>query len=87
MTEPALLELIHEAFVFALGDDVPDRAQLAGDANLSDLGVESVASLEIAGYIEDKLAIRFPDDELSELSTVGDVVELIHRHHAPIQQL
>lgn len=80
MTESATLELIHEAMVFALGDGVPDRDRLDGDANLSDLGVESVASLEIAGYIEDRLAVRFPDDELGGLSTVSDVVELIHRH-------
>lgn len=85
MTDPTTLELIHEALAFALGKDVPSPERLEGDANLSDLGVESVASLEVAGYIEDKLSIRFPDEELGGLMTVGDVVALIHRHHGASQ--
>lgn len=78
MTEKDMLDLIKEAMMFAapeLGSFNPTL-----DSKLSQLGVSSITSLEIIGFLEDKLGIRFPDDELVEISTVRDLEKLIRRH-------
>ena len=80
MNDDQILTLLKEALVYA--DE--DKAELTGemnlDAKLAELGVESVAAMEMAGYIEEKLSILFPDDELASVSTVRDFVELIRRN-------
>jgi acyl carrier protein len=53
------------------------------DSTLSELGIDSVRALEVAGYIEDKLGTSFPDDELALVSSVQGFVKLIQRN-APV---
>jgi acyl carrier protein len=52
------------------------------DADISDLGIESVTLLELVSALEDRYTIEVPDDELTTLSTLRDVVELTHRQIA-----
>lgn len=52
---------------------------LSLDSRLSDFGVDSVGVLEMVGYVEDALGLRFPDDEIARLSTVRDVAALVER--------
>lgn len=80
MSEHEIRELIREAIRFA----EPELAavELRPGSTLSELGIGSVAALEMVGYIEDKLGIQIPDDELAELGTLDALVGLI-RHHTP----
>ncbi len=81
MTEKDILDLIKEAMMFAAPDLASSNPTL--DSKLSQLGVSSITSLEIIGFLEDKLGIRFPDDELVEISAVRDLEKLIRRHMTP----
>jgi acyl carrier protein len=55
------------------------RRTLAREDELLDLGVASVAALEMAGILEDRFEIRFPEYELGQLRTVGQFAELVER--------
>ncbi|HEY8459986.1 MAG TPA: acyl carrier protein [Blastocatellia bacterium] len=77
MTDDEILSLIKEA----LEHSAPERAGaiLKPDSSLGEIGISSITALEMAGYIEEKLNIRLPDDELAPLNTIGELVQLIRR--------
>lgn len=60
----------------------PDVAALPADTPIEDLGMDSVASLELVGLLEERLDAEFPDAELSRLGTLGDLIELVRRSAA-----
>lgn len=47
--------------------------------SISDIGLDSVAVLELVGYLEETLNIRIPDEELAGLDTLGDLDDLLRR--------
>lgn len=77
MTDDEILNLIKEA----LEHSSPEHAgvTLKPGSTLGELGISSITALEVAGYIEEKLNIRLPDDELAPLNTIGELVQLIRR--------
>ena len=46
---------------------------------ISTLGLDSVAVMEMTGCLEEKLNIRIPDEELAEVETLGELDTLIRR--------
>lgn len=52
---------------------------LDATTEISTLGLDSVAVMEMTGCLEDKLKIRIPDEELAEVETLGDLDALIRR--------
>jgi acyl carrier protein len=80
MTEGEIRDLIREAIQFVSPELA--KAELKPTSTLSELGITSVLALEIVGYLEDKLNIRFPDDELAGLNTLAALERLILSHLA-----
>jgi acyl carrier protein len=78
MTECEIRDLIKEAIQFA--EPELTEVNLTAGSSLSELGISSVSALEIVGYIEDRLGIRFPDDELAGLNSLSALEKLIHSH-------
>ncbi|MGQ0504149.1 MAG: acyl carrier protein [Myxococcaceae bacterium] len=54
---------------------------------ISQLGMDSVAVMELVSYFEEKLEIRLPDDELAKISTIGDLSDVISRILPPGKQV
>lgn len=55
-----------------------DPASFRADQLLGeDLGMDSLASTELALVLEDELHIRVPQDEREEIRTFGDVVRVV----------
>ncbi|MBS1791082.1 MAG: acyl carrier protein [Acidobacteria bacterium] len=77
MTDDEILALIKEALVHSSPEHA--GATLTMDSTLGVLGISSITALEIAGYLEEKLDIRLPDDELAPLNTIGELVKLIRQ--------
>ena len=71
-------DLIREALAFTAPEEMPQ--DFSPDSTLAELGISSITALEMAGYIEEKLSIVFPDDELSQVNTLRDFDLLIRRH-------
>ncbi|MGH9369387.1 MAG: acyl carrier protein [Thermoanaerobaculia bacterium] len=84
MTDAEILAVIREAIAFA----IPEKAgaKLDPDATIAELGISSITVLEIVGYVEDKLAVRFPDDALAQLNSVGGLMELIRSQGLPVPE-
>jgi 8-amino-7-oxononanoate synthase len=46
---------------------------------ISELGLDSVATMELIGILEENLSIRIQDEEVATLTNVGDLLDLIQR--------
>ena len=53
--------------------------QLDRSTVISQLGMDSVAVMELVSYFEEKLSVRMPDEDLARISTIGDLSGLIQR--------
>ena len=51
------------------------------DTNLfDDLGFDSIAAFELVAAMEDEFGITIPDEDTSELKTIGNIVDYIDSH-------
>jgi acyl carrier protein len=58
-----------------------DAQEIADDASYKhDLQLDSLTILEIAVDAEFKFQVKIPDDELSNILTVGDTVRIVQRY-------
>ncbi len=75
MTEAEITKLV----VKAIDEVAPGK--VSGDLNLTqrlrDAGIDSVASMEMVGVIEEELEVTFADEELARINTFGDVIKLV----------
>ena len=54
-----------------------DLSFVEEDSAIAELGIDSLAMLELVGTLERQLRIRVPDDQLVGLTTVGDLLGLV----------
>ena len=59
------------------------REQLAPEAPLATLGVDSLGLIELMFHIEDSFGITLPDEKPAPLVTVGDLVTYVEGLMAP----
>jgi acyl carrier protein len=52
---------------------------LEGETVIAELGIDSLAMLEIIGAMEREFKIQLPDDRLVGLQTIDDLVGLLQR--------
>lgn len=76
MADDDLLKLFREA---AWEVDQREFDGLTMQTRISDLGVSSVALLEIFGYVEEELDIYLAQEDLTQVKTMGDLGKLIGR--------
>lgn len=51
--------------------------EFSRESKIRDLGIDSVAMMEIIGCFEDHLNIRIPDEKLSTLQTIADLERVV----------
>ncbi len=76
MSDPLVGEL--RALVAEVAELEP--SVITVEADLADVGIDSLLAVEIAVHIENRYGLTFEDDELRPLRTFGDLVELTRRH-------
>jgi acyl carrier protein len=81
MTDRAILSKIIEALASYLKRDTASITE-AHDLR-DDLGLDSVAIIELLFKIEETFNIQIPDQDLPKLSTVGSVAAYIQQRLAP----
>jgi acyl carrier protein len=60
-----------------------DPAEVAADkAFKDDLDLDSLAMVELAIVIEERLGVRIPEEEAGNLATVGEMAALLERERA-----
>ena len=56
------------------------REEITGDSDLiDDLGLDSVSYFGIMFRFEETFGVEIPEDEIRELRTVGDIMDLLKR--------
>ena len=59
----------------------PSKTQKLGGLHrgmqIRELGMDSVATMEMVAYLEDKLETQFADEVMIRIETFGDLVDLI----------
>lgn len=74
MQRPQLIKLFRD-----LASEIAEKdlSFLQEESAISDMGIDSLAMLELVGTMERELGIRVPDDKLVGLSTVSQLLELV----------
>ncbi len=70
-------EQVQERVVEALASFGPDADQITPEATFEELDIDSLDLVELAQIIEDEYGVVLKGDDMKELKTVGDAVDLI----------
>jgi acyl carrier protein len=67
-----------EEIVSLLASHFPEKAPITAEMHISrDLGLDSLAAMDLLMSLEDRFDISIPLNSLPEVETVGDLVALI----------
>ncbi len=77
MNDQQIIALFQEAVAEVDGN--VKLGEMTAATELSSLGLDSVMTMEVIGVMEEKLNVRFPDEDLATLKNMGDLTKLIHR--------
>jgi acyl carrier protein len=76
MQRPQLIKLFRD-----LASEIAEKdlSFVHEESEIADLGIDSLALLELVGTLERELRIRVPDEQLVGLQTVRQLLELVER--------
>jgi acyl carrier protein len=63
--------------VEALASFGPDASQINRDATFEELDIDSLDLVELAQIVEDEYGVVLKGEDMKELKTVGDAIDLI----------
>jgi acyl carrier protein len=70
-------EQVQERVVEALASFGPDASQITREATFEELDIDSLDLVELAQIVEDEYGVVLKGDDMKELRTVGDAIDLI----------
>jgi acyl carrier protein len=70
-------EQVQARVVEALASFGPDESQITRDATFEALDIDSLDLVELAQIVEDEYGVILKGEDMKELVTVGDAVDLI----------
>lgn len=82
LDDSTLLALLKKAYLFAKPEHAATVHQLTLDATVESLDIDSLAALEMSGYVEEELDVHFADDELVSIRSMRDLAQLMRKHAA-----
>lgn len=71
------LDAVAERVVRLVAERVPRRDSVSGDAIIRELGLDSVAVMDLVMAVEDEFDMVFPLDRLGEVETVEDLARVV----------
>lgn len=75
-----IFEKVKETMVNTLGCD---EEKIAMEAKLNDdLNIDSLDAVELVMALEEEFEIKIPDEELSKMTTVAEIVACIEKYRA-----
>ena len=78
MDDAQILNLIKEAlFEVAPSRKEEFEEELTFDMSIEDLALDSIATMEMVGFLEDKTEKTFPDEELAQVNSIKDLASLV----------
>jgi len=73
----ATSEQVQARVTEALSSFGPDASQITREATFEELDVDSLDLVELAQIVEDEYGVVLSGEDMKELKTVGDVVDMI----------
>lgn len=70
-------EQVQERVVEALSSFGPEASQITPEATFEELDIDSLDLVELAQIVEDEYGVVLKGEDMKELKTVGDAVDLI----------
>jgi acyl carrier protein len=70
-------EQVESRVAEALASFGPDPSQITRDATFEELEIDSLDLVELAQIVEDEYGVVLKGEDMKELKTVGDAVDLI----------
>ena len=77
MTEAKIISLLQEGLKSVAPARADQFTDLTLDMSIDDLQLDSVATMELVGFLEDAADAAFPDEELVGVSSLGDLAALL----------
>jgi acyl carrier protein len=80
MTAEELLALVATGMAHVTGHPAP---ALTLDADIDTLGLDSLQTLELVAWAEERLSVRVPDEELARVGSIGDLSAAWRHNYRP----
>ena len=77
MNNDEIIALIKEALAEVAPTRTSDFAAIQMETKIEDLGLDSIATMEMVNSIEERVDATFPDEELAKVQRIGDLAGLI----------
>ena len=76
MTRPELIQTFQK-----MASEIAEKdfSGVNEEATIASLGIDSLGMLEIVGSLEKEFKVTIPDDKLVGISTVSQLVDLVHK--------
>lgn len=79
MSDTEIINLIRSALGAVAPTRTADFANIAPDTKIESLGLDSIATMEMVNYVEEKIEVTFADEDLAKVQRVGDLLDLVKR--------
>jgi acyl carrier protein len=70
-------EQVESRVIDALASFGPDKSQITRGSTFEELDIDSLDLVELAQIVEDEYGVVLKGEDMKELKTVGDAIELI----------
>ena len=77
MDDAQILNLIKEALFEVAPNRKEEFEDLTIDTTIEDLALDSIATMEMVGFLEDKTEKTFPDEDLAQVNALEDLASLV----------
>jgi len=77
MDDAQILNLIKEALFEVAPNRKEEFEDLDLDETIEDLALDSIATMEMVGFLEDKTEKTFPDEDLAQVNSLKDLATLV----------
>jgi len=77
MDNDQILALIREALVEVAPKKKADFDGITMDTNIEALGLDSIATMEMVNFVEERIDATFADEELAKVQTIRDLAGLV----------
>ena len=87
MMEPNMIDVVKLFKEAALEVDNRKLDEVTSSSIITQLGMDSVAQMELVSWFEERLSVRIPDEELSKIRTISDLRDVLARLLPPGTQI
>ncbi len=80
MNDQDILGLIQEALHDVAPSRTADFKNITMTTTIESLALDSIATMEMVGFLEDKTETTFPDEKLATVTTIADLAALVREN-------